>query len=201
MNGFEQYQYAEIMRQSRNSALYHILLARQGVVGGTSSESVEPVEPIEPVGPKETTFHFRDYPDETYLIEGEINRLTLDLLGIYDSGDDLWKKHLTSVEFGSAITIIGYFTLRGGKFITSIKIPNTVLKIERDAFRYCINLTSIIIPSSVESIGENVLANCTNLKSVTMSGKTMEIVHGMSEYPWGLNSDCIIHCTDGDIEL
>ncbi len=44
--------------------------------------------------------------------------------------------------------------------LTSIIIPDSVIKIERHAFAHCYNLTSITIPHSVNSIGESAFSYC-----------------------------------------
>jgi hypothetical protein len=47
-------------------------------------------------------------------------------------------------------------------------IPNSVTKIEEDAFSDCVDLTSIEISNGVTEIGENAFADCAALKFVTI---------------------------------
>ena len=47
-------------------------------------------------------------------------------------------------------------------------IPNTVIGIEKDAFKYRNGLKTFVIPESVKSIGENAFYACRNLTSVTL---------------------------------
>ncbi len=52
--------------------------------------------------------------------------------------------------------------------LTSIIIPDSVIKIERFAFAHCSNLASIIIPESVISIGHDAFWGCESLASITI---------------------------------
>ena len=59
--------------------------------------------------------------------------------------------------------------------LTSIKIPNSVTIIGRDAFRYCSELVSIEIPNSVKSIGHYAFAGCTDLTSIEIPSSVESI--------------------------
>lgn len=50
--------------------------------------------------------------------------------------------------------------------ISSVKMPNTLVSIEDDAFLSCENLTSIVVPNSVTSIGNGSFAFCSKLNSL-----------------------------------
>jgi hypothetical protein len=66
-------------------------------------------------------------------------------------------------------------TYPNGKNGSTFSIPNTVNRIEEDAFAYCSNLTSITIPNSVKSIGESAFFHCDGLTSVTLPNSITEI--------------------------
>lgn len=168
MNAFEQYQYVEMMRRSRNSALYRMLFARH-VVGGGSGDDPAPPEPPTPVDPKYTTFHFSDSPDETYLIEGSLSFEKMVELGfINEEAPEIWYKFPTSVDIGNAVTVIDKEAFYNCQSLTSIVIPNSVTSIRIDAFSGCENLMSVTIPDSVTSIGESAFSSCKNLTSITI---------------------------------
>ena len=65
-----------------------------------------------------------------------------------------------------------------GKENVKFEIPDGILEICDDAFRYCSNLTSITIPSSVKSIGTYAFCGCSGLTSVTISSGVTSISNG-----------------------
>jgi len=69
---------------------------------------------------------------------------------------------------GKPVTVIGYVAFGGCSNVTSITIPESVLKIGDSAFIGCSNLTSIIIPQSVLIIGARPFYRCTNLTAITV---------------------------------
>ena len=83
--------------------------------------------------------------------------------------------------------------------LTSITIPDSVTRIEDEAFAGCTGLTSITIPDSVTRIDDKAFANCTGLKDVTYTGTRLK----WSTVDVGLGNKLLrsatIHCTDGDI--
>ena len=46
-------------------------------------------------------------------------------------------------------------------------MPNGVISIEQEAFRYCYSLSSIIMPNGVTSIKQSVFADCSSISSIT----------------------------------
>ena len=54
-------------------------------------------------------------------------------------------------------------------------IPESVTKIEDNAFNICSSLESITIPESVEEIGECAFYSCVSLKSITLPESVTEI--------------------------
>lgn len=55
-----------------------------------------------------------------------------------------------------------------GCFAQTIKLPNTIKRIEQSAFENCKNLIKITIPSGVKRIEDRTFSNCQNLKEVIM---------------------------------
>ena len=58
---------------------------------------------------------------------------------------------------------------------TDVVIPNSVTRIEREAFKDCVGLTSVIIPGSVTTIGDCAFFRCTNLTSVKIGNSVTNI--------------------------
>ncbi|MBO5288687.1 MAG: leucine-rich repeat protein [Spirochaetales bacterium] len=56
-----------------------------------------------------------------------------------------------------------------GCSMTNVTIPNSVTKIDCDAFLACANLVSITIPSSVVYIGTQAFSECSKLTSITFN--------------------------------
>lgn len=67
-------------------------------------------------------------------------------------------------------------------YLISVDIPDSVTKIENDAFNYSTKLQEILIPDSVESIGECAFSGCCELKNVRLpSGIDMIADHTFYE--------------------
>ncbi|MBR2341729.1 MAG: leucine-rich repeat domain-containing protein, partial [Clostridia bacterium] len=59
--------------------------------------------------------------------------------------------------------------------LTSVEIPNSVIKIGESAFQSCRSLTSIEIPDSVTTIGSFAFSQCSSLTSVKMGDSVTTI--------------------------
>lgn len=75
--------------------------------------------------------------------------------------------------------------------------------LNKGAFSYCRGLTSVTIGNGVTSIGEYAFYNCSGLKNITYKGTVKEWNNISKEGYWkdGVPTDCVIHCTDGDIKI
>jgi hypothetical protein len=65
--------------------------------------------------------------------------------------------------------------------LTSIKIPNSITKINNRAFATCRKLTNIQIPNSVTSIGYTAFRSCSSLTSITIPQGITRIERSMFE--------------------
>lgn len=79
---------------------------------------------------------------------------------IYVLGDD------SELNLGEGIEIIGEMAVANKKNLKTITLPNSLRKIERDAFMDCDALKSIHIPASVEEIDAYAFSDCDELKNV-----------------------------------
>lgn len=90
---------------------------------------------------------------------------------------------LTSVILPEGLLKIGESAFDGCSGLTEIVIPESVREIGRYAFKGCKGLKKIIIPKSVREISEHSFADCSGLLDITISDNT-EII-GYSAF-----SDC-----------
>lgn len=109
----------------------------------------------------------------------------------YTSTDDKIVIPYRSDTFGANIVANTYvggqgkITLDGnatgsGEFyecfnLKTIILPNSVIRIDMDGFRYCENLTSITIGNNVEIIGNSAFDGCHSLTTITLPASTKEI--------------------------
>ena len=108
-----------------------------------------------------------------------------------------------TITFNGDVTSIGYRTFSSCSGLTSIDIPNSVTSIGNSAFQGCSKLTSVTIPDSVTSIGSYAFQNCTSLTSINYDGTTTQwtLITKGSNWKDGVPSNCMVHCTDGDIAI
>ena len=110
---------------------------------------------------------------------------------------------LTSVTIPNSVTNIGDGVFYGCTSLTSVNIPNSVTSIGETVFQDCTSLTSITIPNSVTSIGANAFYSCSGLTSVNYDGTTTQwaAISKGSNWKSDVPSNCMVHCTDGDIAI
>ncbi len=110
-------------------------------------------------------------------------------MGDYDEMTSPWfhiDDCISMIEIGSGVTTIGDYAFWGLDNAASVKIPNTVVSIGRDAFNQC-GLTGITIPDSVTSIGPTAfdmayhLTKATIPDSVTFIGKGVFASTGLTD--------------------
>jgi hypothetical protein len=81
-----------------------------------------------------------------------------------------------NVTIPDGVTEIGMSAFENSN-ISSVTIPESVTKIDEEAFFECNKLTNVTIPKSVTEIGGCSFLQCENLKSVTIS-KGVEKING-----------------------
>ena len=81
---------------------------------------------------------------------------------------------LTSVTIPNSVTKIDYDAFRGSG-LTSVTIPNSVTSIVSGTFQSCSGLTEVTIPNSVTSIGDYAFFNCSGLTEVTIPNSVTSI--------------------------
>ena len=85
----------------------------------------------------------------------------------------------------------------------TITFNDVVTYIGNKAFQGCSGLTSIDIPNSVTSIGDSAFQGCSGLTSINYDGTTTQwtLITKGGFWNGGVPSNCIVHCTDGDIAI
>ena len=110
---------------------------------------------------------------------------------------------LTSVTIPDSVTSIGNGAFSDCSGLTSVTIPDSVTSVGYSAFWGCSGLTSVTIGNSVTSIGYSAFRDCSGLKNITYTGNIADwrnITKGIN-WNYEVPTDCVIHCTDGDIKI
>ncbi len=76
---------------------------------------------------------------------------------------------------GYSVTSLGVSSFAGCNSLTTVKIPDTVIRIGEGAFGYCRNLTSIDIPDSVQDIEGWAFDSCNALRKITIPDGVVSI--------------------------
>lgn len=90
---------------------------------------------------------------------------------------------ITSVTIPDSVIKICDNAFSGCTSLMEITIPDSVIDIGMDAFSYCESLSEITIPDSVYELGGSAFSNCKNLNKIKLS-KNLDIIEG------GLFSSC-----------
>ncbi len=78
-----------------------------------------------------------------------------------------------SVKQGTEV--IGEFAFEGCSNLTEIILPDSIVNIERSAFKDCVHIQSMKIPKSLETIGNSVFYGCSNISIIDLQGAFSEI--------------------------
>ena len=88
---------------------------------------------------------------------------------------------LTDLVFPDTTTVINS-NFRYDTALHTITIPNSVTRIDGDAFDFCSGLTSITIPNSVTHIGRNAFSHCSGLTTINFNADSCTYMGGAYEY-------------------
>ncbi len=88
--------------------------------------------------------------------------------------------NIETVEIGEEVKTLPTNLANGSK-ITSVNIPNSVIRIEYSAFEGCSGLTSVTIPNSVTFIGKNAFRDCSRFTSITIPKSVNQIGYSAFE--------------------
>lgn len=99
-----------------------------------------------------------------------------------------WKGVLSkikTVEISEGVETISNFAFQNCKYMTSVKLPNTLDSIGVRAFLYCRSIKSIKLPDSVTWIRDEAFACCDKLETINIPSGVTEI---RREAFWGCSS-------------
>ena len=152
-------------------------------------------------------------------VKGKLYLLTGSSVTVVKCADGDWKKPAVLVEDGAVVrcldksaesfaipagvTAIGDYAFSVCMSLSSVAIPTGVTKIGDSAFWKCTSLSSVAIPASVTKIGEYAFDGCKSLSSIAFGGTMAqwEAVKKDDDWRFGVLSDTVVHCEDGDVEL
>ncbi|MBR5971686.1 MAG: leucine-rich repeat protein [Paludibacteraceae bacterium] len=78
-------------------------------------------------------------------------------------------KYETALDLtGKKIEEIDDYQYNGRREIRSLKLPNSLKKIGRSAFKNCASVTDIVIPNSCDTILDEAFAGCSSLRTVKL---------------------------------
>lgn len=113
---------------------------------------------------------------EEYVRKKGLSYTSADLLTYKDNGDGITvtdaDSSLTDIVIPETIDQRAVTAISGiGKNVTTIVLPDTVVTIDKAAFRNCVYLETIYIPASVESIATDAFENCKSLTNIIISSE------------------------------
>ena len=104
------------------------------------------------------------------------------------SGDITFPESIFCNNKTYRVTSIGNKAFYKCDALTSVIIPNSVIRLDNRAFAYCSALTSITIPNSVTTIVGNAFYECTGLSEITIPSSVTSIGENAFGYCTGLES-------------
>lgn len=110
--------------------------------------------------------------DHTYKYKFDIDPFVQAAKWIYEYDDDGHYKLLLGTKVSYYLTkrvkVIGQHAYNGRGLTGEIKIPESVTKIEANAYANNPGITKVYMPSTIEYIGENAFSGCTGLVRVVL---------------------------------
>ncbi len=107
-----------------------------------------------------------------------------------------------SVDDGAeAAEVEGYQSKNPAANITSITIPDSVIKVGYRSFAGCINVTNVIIGKEVAMIDSYAFWYCVNLTSIVFQGTVAAWNAIVNEEDWTKVPATEVVCTDGEAAL
>lgn len=84
----------------------------------------------------------------------------------YYEGDIVIPEQVTHEGTVYTVVAISKFAFRYCSLLTSVSLPNTIKRIEYEAFGWVYGLDTMLVPNSVTYVSSRAFASCTNLKTI-----------------------------------
>ena len=88
-----------------------------------------------------------------------------------------------------------------GKPIRKYTLPDSVVRIESTAFRWCDTLEEVVIPDSVRAIGSEAFSSCDNLQAITIGRSVVEVGMDFLEECFALRRICCLNPRPDSIKI
>ena len=82
---------------------------------------------------------------------------------------------IPSSDHGLTVASIGYGAFDSLAFLTSVTIPDSIVRVVGATFDGCTGLTNVTIPSSLTSLGDYMFGGCTSLSSFTIPSSVTDL--------------------------
>lgn len=113
------------------------------------------IKELKKVLPPETMARLLYEADNTYLAKCE------------DNGKE--------IKVDPKVEVIGKNAFKDCRQVEKVELPESLVKINDEAFRACTSLREIIIPESTKIIGNNAFRDCTKLKKLSIKNELIKI--------------------------
>ena len=128
----------------------------------------------------------RHYLDDDYFVDRQTDNTEWSNVSTLNIGSQVETipsgifngfKALHSVEIPESVRTIGAYSFSGSG-LTSIAIPNTVLRLGNGVFEDCASLTTATLPNHLDTIPSEIFASCESLTDYSFSDSTVYIGEG-----------------------
>ena len=180
---------------SRDNCNAVIRTADNTLVVGTTTTAIP--NNVTAIG--ERAFYGRPLPaSATYTIPSGVHEIGVQAFA-YTTGPDAFD--ITGEGSKGVHVCENAFASSSVSAITLNSVMSATVKLDANALSNLSNLQTVTLNGSSFNIHANAFSYSSNITSVTFTSKTISQVQGIRNYPWGLPTECVIHCSDGDITI
>ena len=125
------------------------------------------------------TFETTNATESTFASMPDLKRVTLEEGLVLVAVDDMLEgcTSLTSVTIPDSVIKIDMYAFQGCTNLTNVNIPSNISIIDGSAFQNCSSLQEVVIPNTISSIGQQAFRGCTSLTSITIEATTPPTIY------------------------